>query len=72
MNQNCDFTPVAHLNRLFKNFTFDQGPQKYSSDSEVVFTPPWETKIGQLQQVVRSLHQDANVYLKNRYAFLID
>jgi hypothetical protein len=71
MNKNSNVTPVSHLNRLFKNFTFDQRPQNYSLDNEIQFIPPWETKIGQLQQVVRSLHRDANVYLKNRGSVIV-
>lgn len=38
---------------------------------EVQFIPPWETKVGQLQQVVRSLHQNANIYLQNRGSVIV-
>lgn len=56
-----------HINRLFSNLNLrHQGPQRV--DKEVQFIPPWETKIGQLQQVVRSLRQNADTYLQNRFA----
>nr|CAD2208070.1 unnamed protein product [Meloidogyne enterolobii] len=59
-----------HINRLFSNLNLrHQGPQRL--DKEVQFIPPWETKIGQLQQVVRSLRQNADTYLQNRGSVIV-
>uniref|UniRef100_A0A915MH59 Uncharacterized protein n=1 Tax=Meloidogyne javanica TaxID=6303 RepID=A0A915MH59_MELJA len=59
-----------HINRLFSNLNLrQQGPQRL--DKEVQFIPPWETKVGQLQQVVRSLRQNADTYLQNRGSVIV-
>jgi hypothetical protein len=43
-----------------------QRQQQFQNDREVFFTPPWDTKVGQMQQVVRALQRHAQSVVENR------
>ncbi|KAI3415374.1 hypothetical protein GPALN_004985 [Globodera pallida] len=53
------------------NTNNEQQPKKRYSDREVLFIPPWETKIGQLQQVVRTIQRNSDAVLDNRGAVIV-
>ena len=48
-----------------------QQQSKEERDRELRFEPPWETKIGQLQQVVRALHRHADGFLDNNGSVIV-
>lgn len=66
---------ITHLvkacNIESKNDVRNTGTYNQQKDHELHFDPPWGTKIGQLQQVVRALHRHTDMMLENRGSVIV-